>query len=103
MTSIFLENGGRLFVYGDIEIKKENNEIIVILHGDVVKVEPVGIMETLQQTTAVTISTDQFPGHVLYEHTKGDILSTADIIQIPSALHVLWMLSIDDRDVVLGK
>ena len=99
MTSIYLENGGLLGVYGDVEIQPEQHSITVNIRGSVVKAEPPGTMSALASTSAVTVCTDQFPGKVLWSMNSHSPIEETELVQIPKGLHTLWVLSKEDGDV----
>ncbi len=100
MTSIYLENGGQLGVYGDVEVSMQNSEVTVNIRGEIVEVSQAGTMQTLPKTHPVTICTDQFPGKVIYTIGSKSQAQETEILQIPHGLHTVWILSKEDGDVV---
>ena len=100
MTSIYLENGGRIGVYGDVEVEHGKNGWTVNMTGPVVKAEPPGIMGTLRDTVAVSITPDEQPGHVVVFNPMKTKPSSVEYLQIPPGTHTTWMLFEDDAEPV---
>ncbi len=52
MTSIHLENGVRIGVFGDVSVTAGPEGVTVSLEGPIVKMEPSGVLKTLKGASA---------------------------------------------------
>ena len=103
MTTVHLENGGRLYVYGDVSVRPSeevHDEWVVSLLGPVARVSEAGMMHTLPHTRATTINRDEYPGHVLFFASRDAQVEPKDYLQIPAGVKTSWELTEEDAAVV---
>ena len=100
MTTINLENGGMIGVYGNVEVRQGMNGWTVTLGGPVAKVYPPGTMDKLKSTTAISIIPDNLPGRVFYYLPGSDKQETSDYLQLPPGVHTWWVLDKEDAEPV---
>ncbi len=96
MTTIHLENGGSIGVYGNVHVcPKDAESWFVDITGEIAKVDPPRTMNTLRQTRAVSINPDDLPGNALLTTREGK-LTKKEYIQIPAGVKTTWLLSAED-------
>lgn len=92
MTTINLENGGTIGVYGDVNVRPNDSKSWYIdILGEIAKVDPPHTMEKLRQTRAVSINPDDLPGNTMLITREGT-LTKQEYIQIPKGIKTIWLL-----------
>ncbi len=100
MTTINVENGGTIGVYGDIFISRQKEKCMVSIQGEIAKVYPPGLMALLRDTRPVSIHTDDLPGKVLYVSSEGGDPVISEYVQIPGDVSVVWLVSEEDAKLI---